>query len=186
MRIAVNAKAAAKLTGDPVRIAAAESQLAGALVVYGGSLAFSGSPVINKLQSSSLSEFDQFVRYLVVNEVMNFTNADGTPCKVDIDDQGFTDLASGSAALSALNTDAANHHPEETYRTFGGNDPGFEYDLADALLDVYPDDGLVFLTSANPTNLIGQVESTVVPQSHSSIVTEESSLLKILDALLGN
>lgn len=48
LRIAVNAKAFAKLTGDPVRIAAAESQLAGALTVYGGALAYAGSPEADK------------------------------------------------------------------------------------------------------------------------------------------
>jgi hypothetical protein len=143
-----------------------------------------GASVINVLQGD-LGLFDRFVRYMVVNEVLDFTNADGTPCQVNIQDAGFTDLAQGSAALGALNTGAADHHPEETYRTFGGNDPGLEYDTADFLLGVYPDDGLVFLSSANPGSLIGAVQATVVPESHSSIVTDtEDSLPEILDALL--
>lgn len=48
MRNAVNAKAYALISGDPVRIAAAESQLAGALVAYGGALAYAGSPDADK------------------------------------------------------------------------------------------------------------------------------------------
>jgi hypothetical protein len=143
-----------------------------------------GSPVINVLQGN-LDLFDEFIRYLVVNEVMDFRNADGTPCQVDVSDPGFADLAEGSPALQALNNGAASHHPEETYRTFAGNSPGLEYDAADFLLGVYPDDGLVTVGSANPGALIGAVEATVVPESHSTIVSDtEDSLPEILDALL--
>ncbi|MCA9775919.1 MAG: hypothetical protein KC800_04350 [Candidatus Eremiobacteraeota bacterium] len=137
-----------------------------------------GSAAINKLQSS-LSIFQQFVRYLVVNEVLDFTNADGTPCAVDITDQGFTDLAVGSAALNALNTNAAQNHPEETYRTLGGNDRGLEYDAADFVMGVYLDDGLVDLPSAN-TSVIGAVKSDVVPESHSSIVEDTTNSLPVI------
>ena len=137
-----------------------------------------GSAAINKLQSS-LSIFQQFVRYLVVNEVLDFTNADGTPCAVDITDQGFTDLAVGSTALNALNTNAAQNHPEETYRTLGGNDRGLEYDAADFVMGVYLDDGLVDLPSANAT-VIGAVKSDIVPESHSSIVEDTTNSLPVI------
>ena len=137
-----------------------------------------GSAAINKLQSS-LSIFQQFVRFLVVNEVLDFTNADGTPCAVDINDQGFTDLAVGSTALNNLNTGAAQNHPEETYRTLGGNDRGLEYDGADFVMGVYLDDGLVDLTSANAT-VIGAVKSDIVPESHSSIVEDTTNSLPVI------
>lgn len=143
-----------------------------------------GSPAINTLQGS-LSIFQKFVRFLVVNEVLDFTNADGTPCQVNIDDPGFTDLAVGSSALAALNANAAQNHPEETYRTLGGNDRGLEYDAADFTMGVYLDDGLVNLSSANPGATIGAVKSDVVPESHSTIVEDTvNSLPVILSDLL--
>jgi hypothetical protein len=143
-----------------------------------------GSSAINKLQSS-LNIFQKLVRYLVVNDVLDFTNADGTPCAVDVNDAGFTDLAVGSTALNTLNTNAAQNHPEETYRTLGGNDRGLEYDAADFILGVYLDDGLVDLPSANPGATIGAVKSDVVPESHSTIVEDTvNSLPVILSDLL--
>lgn len=137
---------------------------------------------MNALQGN-LNDFQLVIRYLVVNEFMNFTNADGTPCQVDVHSPGFNDLTDGSATLSVLNAGAATHHPEETYRTLGGNDPGLEYDFADFLIGVYPDDGLVFLGSANPGSVIGAVKSNVVPESHSSIVDSAESLQLILEDL---
>lgn len=142
-----------------------------------------GAPIINALQGD-LGLFQRFVRFLVVNEVMDFTNADGTPCQVSLTDQGFVDLASGSATLVALNTDAASHHPKETYRTLGGNAPGLKFDVADYLIGVYPSDGLVDLTSANPGALIGAVESAVVPTSHTNIVLNTATALPKIGAFL--
>ncbi len=145
-----------------------------------------GSEAINVLEGS-LSLFQQFARYLVVNEVMDFANADGTPCQVDVNDPGFKDLAVNSPTLNALNDGAADRHPKEFYRTLGGNDPGLEYDAADYILGVDLDDGLVDLTSANPGTLIGSLDSAVVPESHSSIVEDtENSLPVILNFLNGN
>lgn len=142
-----------------------------------------GSQAINVLQGS-LSISQQFVRYMVVNEVLDFTNADGTPCQVDLQDQGFSDLAVGSSALATLNQNAAGNHPQESYRTLGGNDRGLEYDFADFVMGTYLDDGLVNLSSANPGALIGALDSAVVPESHSSIVEDASnSLPKILQFL---
>ena len=138
-----------------------------------------GSEAINVLQGS-LGIFQRFVRYLVVNEVMNFRNADGTPCQVNVDDPGFTDLAQNSPALQSLNEGAAQNHPEEIYRTLGGNNPGLEYDAADFVMGVYPSDGLVDLSSANPGALIGAVKSDVVPESHSSIVEDTVNSLPII------
>ena len=139
-----------------------------------------GSGAINKLQSS-LNIFQKFIRFVVVNEVLNFTNADGTPCKVDVNDPGFTDLAVGSAALNALNTNAAQNHPEETYRTLGGKDHrGLEYDAADFTLGVYLDDGLVDVPSANPGAAIGAVKSDVVPENHSTIVEDTTNSLPVI------
>lgn len=145
-----------------------------------------GSLFVNALQGD-LDIFQEVVSFLVLNEVMDFTNADGTPCKVSITDAGFNDLASGNATLAALNTDAASHHPKETYRTVGGNDPGLEFDFADFTAGIYPDDGLVFLYSANPGSLIGAVKSDVVPESHTSIMNSAESLRVILtDLQTGN
>jgi len=138
-----------------------------------------GSSAVNALEGS-LSTFQRFVRFVVVNEVLDFRNADGTPCQVDVDAPGFSDLAAGSAALAALNNQAAQNHPEETYRTLGGNEPGLEYDAADFILGVYPSDGLVDLSSANPGIVIGAVKSSVVPESHSSIVDDTTNSLPII------
>jgi hypothetical protein len=144
-----------------------------------------GSPVINKLQGS-LSLFNRFVRYLVVNQVMDFRNADGQLCQVSIDDVGFGDLAVGSAALARLNDGAANNHPEETYFTVAGNAPGFVLLMGNYLLGVYPEDGLVPLASANPGSLIGAAQSDVVAASHLTIVDDTKVALPlILSRLLG-
>ncbi len=142
-----------------------------------------GASIINALQGN-LSLFQRFVRYLVVNEAMDFTNADGTPCQVDITAQGFNDLASGSATLAALNTNASSRHPKEAYRTLGGNAPGLKFDLADYLIGVYPSDGLVDLSSANPGSLIGAVDSAVVPTSHTDIVLDTNTALPKIQSFL--
>lgn len=141
-----------------------------------------GSTFVNALQGN-LDLFQRAIRYLVVNEVMDFTNADGTPCQVDLNSAGFNDLAAGNPTLAALNANAAQHHPKETYRTAGGNSPGVEFDLADFLVGVYPDDGLVFLTSAN-ASVIGAVKSDTVAESHTTIVDSPESLTLLLNDLL--
>lgn len=142
-----------------------------------------GTPVINVLQGD-LDLFDSVIRYLVINEVMDFRNADGTPCQVDITAQGFSDLAENNGTLQSLNDGAAERHPLETYHTFGGNAPGLEYDVVGVLLGVYPDDGLVPLVSANPGTAIGAASAAVVAENHSTIVDDTSlSLPLILERL---
>lgn len=137
-----------------------------------------GSVVINDLQSSQ-SEFENFITALVVNNAMDFSNADGTPCKVSVTDQGFNDLAVGSSALQALNSGAAGKHPKETYRTLGGNDRGVLFDAVDALIGNYLDDGFVDLSSAN-TSVIGAVESQAVPDNHLNITTDADNGLRVI------
>jgi hypothetical protein len=141
-----------------------------------------GSPVINHLQGR-LGLFQRFVRYLVVNQVMDFRNADGVPCEVDINGGGFRDLAEGSAALAALNAGAASKHPQETYHTLGGDSPGLLYYAANFLIGIYPDDGLVTLASANPGALIGVSSSNVVNANHSTIVDDTRLALPLILSL---
>ncbi len=62
MRNAVNAKAYALVSGDPVRIAAAESQLAGALVAYGGALSYAGSPDADRTPAALVAFIEDKVR----------------------------------------------------------------------------------------------------------------------------
>lgn len=143
-----------------------------------------GSKIVNALQANT-SIFKSFLYTLVMNDVMDFTNADGTPCKVSLTDPGFVDLAQGSAATAALNNGAAGKHPKETYRTLGGNDRGLKFDAVDFLVGTYLDDGFVDLVSANPGNLIGSVENATVPDSHTNIVTDTNNGLKTILEYLG-
>lgn len=141
-----------------------------------------GSKIVNALQGSQ-STFENFITALVINNIMDFKNADGTPCKVGLTDAGFNDLAEGSAALTALNTGAAGNHPKETYRTLGGNARGLAFDAVNALVGVFLDDGFVDIPSANATT-IGAVESQSVPDNHLNITTDTPNGLRVIQEFL--
>ena len=138
-----------------------------------------GSPIINALQANE-GVFTQFITALVINNLMDFKNADGTPCKVSLNDQGFIDLANGSSALAALNANAASNHPKETYRTLGGNNRGLIFAAVNYIVGVNLDDGFVNLVSANPGNLIGSTESQAVPDNHLNITTDATNGLRVI------
>ena len=138
-----------------------------------------GSPIINALQANE-GVFTQFITALVINNLMDFKNADGTPCKVSLNDQGFIDLANGSSALAALNANAASSHPKETYRTLGGNNRGLIFAAVNYIVGVNLDDGFVNLVSANPGNLIGSTESQAVPDNHLNITTDAGNGLRVI------
>jgi pimeloyl-ACP methyl ester carboxylesterase len=143
-----------------------------------------GSMVVNDLQGNN-STFEQFITSLVVNNLMEFSNADGTPCQVNITDAGFNDLAVGASALQTLNTGAAQNHPKETYRTLGGNDRGVAFTAVDAIIGTYMDDGFVDLSSANPGSAIGALESQSVPDNHLNITTDPAGGLTVILEYLG-
>jgi pimeloyl-ACP methyl ester carboxylesterase len=137
-----------------------------------------GSPIINALQDNGF--FTDFITMLVVNNVMDFRNADGTPCKVSLTDPGFVELAAGSTALATLNNGAAGRHPKETYRTLGGNRRSWLFFAANTLAGIYLDDGFVNLVSANPGALIGTAESRTVPNNHLDITTDARNGLRVI------
>ncbi len=141
-----------------------------------------GSGVINILQGK-LSLFQRVVRYLVLNDVMDFTNRDGSKCDPDLSSAGLNDLRDGSTALAALNQGAAQNHPQWLYFTFGGNDPGFELTLADWIMGQDFDDGLVDLVSANFPG-IGQLQALVVAVSHTSAVTDAAVSFPVIEGFL--
>lgn len=155
----------------------------------------SGSPVIQAIQDHP-NIAQRFLLSLILNDEMDFTNADGTPCKVSGLEPGFTDLRVGSAFLTALNAGAAGNHPQVGYRTVGGDYRGVEYDLLDFIAygihtSKYLDDGLVDLGSANPslanpapyTLDIGAQAQAVVDENHSTTVTDPPSITVIGDLL---
>lgn len=136
-----------------------------------------GTPVVPVLQGN-LSVAKRFLRYLVLNEVLIFRNQDGSLCDVEVSRPGFTDLGPGSAFLQQLNQDAANHHAQVVYATLGGTSRGLDYTLLDLVLGVSPDDGLVFLNSANFSGLSSQL-STTAAVDHSQALVEDSSLNQV-------
>lgn len=123
-----------------------------------------GSQVINILEGE-LSLFQSVVAFLVMNDVLDFTNSDGQRCQVNTDDPGFQDLAVGSSALASLNQNADQNHPQFIYNTLAGNDRGFEFDLLDDIIGEDFDDGLVDVSSANWPGL-GQASALTAPVSH--------------------
>lgn len=151
----------------------------------------SGSPVIQAIQDHP-NVAQRFMLYLILNDEMEFTNADGRPCKVTGLEAGFTDLRVGSAFLDALNPGAEGNHPQVGYRTVGGDYRGVEYDALDFIAygihtSKYLDDGLVDLGSANPspgnpapyTLDIGAQAQAVVDENHSTTVTDPPSITVI-------
>jgi len=108
-----------------------------------------GSEAINVIRSRGLSYGQRFVRTLVLNLFMEFTNGDGSQCEVELSDLGFYDIANGSPVLAGLNRNAAQNHPAWTYGTLGGDDPGGKLKFLEWEFSVYLDDGLVNLVSAN-------------------------------------
>lgn len=152
-----------------------------------------GSTVIEAIQDHP-NILQRFMLYLILNDEMDFANADGRPCKVTGLEPGFTDLRIGSAFLNGLNPGAAGNHPQVNYRTVGGNYRGVKYDMLDFIAygihtSKYLDDGLVDLESANPsagnpapyTLDIGAQAQAVVDENHSTAVTDPPSI-----TVLGN
>lgn len=140
-----------------------------------------GTPVISVLQSN-LSITKRFLRYLVLHEVLIFRNQDGSLCDVEVSRAGFTDLGPGSPFLQQLNQDAGNHHAQFTYATLGGTSRGLDYALLDLVLGVTPDDGLVFLNSANFSGLASQL-STTAAVDHSQALVQDASLNQVTQFL---
>ncbi len=141
-----------------------------------------GSGVINILQGK-LSLFQRVIRYLVLNDVMDFTNRDGSKCDPDLNSDGFNDLRDGSTALALLNANAAQNHPQWLYFTFGGDDPGLEFIVLDWIIGQDFDDGLVDLVSANFPG-IAQLQALVVAVSHTSAVTDAAVSYPVIQGFL--
>ncbi len=141
-----------------------------------------GSGVINILQGS-LSLFQEFTAFIVMNDVLDFTNSNFERCQVSAQDPGFQDLADGSPVTGALNQNAAQHHPQFTYNTMAGDDRGLEFDLLDDIIGQDFDDGLVDIASANFSGL-GQKSAELAPVSHITAVTSAEYAFPIVQQFL--
>lgn len=141
-----------------------------------------GSEIAEKLQGSSQDVIDRALQDAVLNGELNFRNADNTPVKVTGDEPSFAQLVPNSSFLTALNIDAAVKHPQFSYRTMAGNDRGTNLEALNRILGVLAEDGMVNVDSANAA-VIGPVQTDVVPFDHTEIVSEQPSILVILDQL---
>ena len=138
--------------------------------------------MINILQGS-LSLFQEFTAFIVMNDVLDFTNSNFERCQVSAQDPGFQDLADGSPVTGALNQNAAQHHPQFTYNTMAGDDRGLEFDLLDDIIGQDFDDGLVDIASANFSGL-GQKSAELAPVSHITAVTSAEYAFPIVQQFL--
>lgn len=125
----------------------------------------------------SLSLGQRLVRYLLMNNVMQFKNADGSRADVNVQNPGFTNLRPDSSFLAALNANAAQNHPQVGYGTLAGNSRGLSYVVLDYILGETFDDGLVNLGSAN-SPVLGQLRSDTAAVDHSSVLEDAGALGK--------
>lgn len=139
-----------------------------------------GTPFVNTLQSRP-ALFNLGIDFLLSNNLLDFRNADGRPCQPSVTDSGFVQLAENSSFLATLNVNAAQSHPRESYRTLAGTSQG-QLAIANFLLGIRPEDGLIPLASAN-SGAIGAVRSDTVRLDHIDIVDQPTGLSQIVELL---
>ena len=138
-----------------------------------------GSPVANAAQDSQ----DVPTRAAIITELSQggFVNADGNPCQVSLDAQGFTDLRTDSAFLSSLNGNIGVHPQINTF-TIAGTQTG-EYQAINDLLKVTTDDGMVTITSANPSAL-NSLGTGTAPVDHTQLTIDTATTFPLIRAFL--
>lgn len=137
-----------------------------------------GSPIAVEVTDNP-DVIGQALADLILNGRLEFRNIDRTPVEVEGTEPGFQDLRPDSLFLSALNTNAANNHPQFEYRTVAGSERGDDYEALDRALGTFADDGVVDIESANSA-FIGALESAIVPFDHSAIVEATEPIITIL------
>lgn len=131
-----------------------------------------GSPVAKAVQDADLMTQTTVIGLLNQG---GFTNADGNPSRVSLNSPGITDLRLDSKFLKNLNAEGViAHHPQVNYYTLAGIDKGI-FAIANNLLGVETDDGLVTVDSANPPQLVASATATA-RADHSSIKTAQRTL----------
>jgi pimeloyl-ACP methyl ester carboxylesterase len=136
-----------------------------------------GSPIANKLVSN-LDLFQRIIRYFVLNNILDFTNADGQRCQVPLDSPGIADLENGNAYLASLNASADENHPEASYFAIGGDGLTLEFVVLDVLVGVTTQDGLVTLPSAIDIPLC-YADAAVLLVSHTGAPTSPSTFATV-------
>lgn len=137
-----------------------------------------GTPIADAIGNDP-DAFRSALQYLVFNNIMEFTNSDGTNVAVSGKEQGFVDLRDNGVFTTGLNIGAASKHPQWEYRTVAGDRRGPDFETIDALLKVFTDDGIVNTGSAN-NPVIGQLEFATVGQDHSSIIDSSPGIPVII------
>lgn len=141
-----------------------------------------GSPIAEELQESDPDLVEQALQEAVLDNELDFRNADGTPVDVTGDEPVFAQLVPGSLFLENLNFEAANQHPQFNYYTVAGTERGDALEALNRILGVFADDGLVDVESAN-AGVIGPIQTDTVPYDHTEIVEAQSAILVIQDHL---
>jgi hypothetical protein len=141
-----------------------------------------GSEVAAELQEGDPDLIEEALQELILNSELDFRNASGGRIEVTGNEPVFAQLTPNSQFLQAINFEAANQHPQFSYRTVAGTERGDELEAFNRILGVFADDGLVDVESAN-ASVIGPDQSDTVPFDHLDIVEAQAAVLVILDHL---
>lgn len=141
-----------------------------------------GSPIADFLVNGEPSSIQRVEEYLVLNDLMNFTNADGTGCQVNTTDPGFVDLttASNNTFLPKLNQTAGTH-PQFAYYTVAGAIRQLETSILDWMVGIYCDDGLVNIPSATFPNLQQKATADIQDDHFNAVRDEKNAFPTILE-----